>query len=107
MDEAWRLDKESFERKQPALHKLKLLPYVDRTLRKEYMQENFLEKDGLDYIEKWLSKMPDGASPSQTIKKKLLEIIYFLPVTFCSGVLFSIWVLCNLCKTTYLNMECD
>jgi len=80
MDEAWRLDKESFERKQPALHKLKLLPYVDRTLRKEYMQENFLEKDGLDYIEKWLSKMPDGASPSQTIKKKLLEIIYFLPV---------------------------
>jgi len=80
MEEAFKLDQECLECKQLALNKLRILPEFDKILRKEYVQKNFLDKDGLDSIEKWLRKMPDGSSPSQTLKKKLLEIIHILPV---------------------------
>jgi transcription factor SPN1 len=80
MEEAFRLDLDCIERKQPALNKLRLLPEIEKALRKEYILGNFLDNDGLDVIEKWLRKLPDGSFPSQTLKKKMLELIQYLPV---------------------------
>ena len=43
------------------------------------MQYYFLEEDGLQAMEKWIRKYPNGEDPSYTVRKRVLEIILSLP----------------------------
>lgn len=83
MDGAYEQDLMCFKMKQPALNKLKLLPTVEASLKRGAVQKSFIEFSvgGLDAIAKWLMKLPNGAPPSLQLKKRLVDIIYQLPVT--------------------------
>lgn len=89
METAYEEDIECFRMKRPALNKLKLLGKVESVLRKTANQKAFIDlggnpdisDTGLDILSKWLSKLPNGAQPSLQLKKKIVDIIYQLPVT--------------------------
>ncbi len=40
-----------------------------------------LTDTGLDILAKWLAKLPNGALPSLQLRKKIVDIIFQLPVT--------------------------
>mmetsp|Transcript_44801 Transcript_44801/g.51769 ORF Transcript_44801/g.51769 Transcript_44801/m.51769 type:complete len:359 (-) Transcript_44801:212-1288(-) len=80
MEEAYDRDRLSNKQKKPALEKLKYINTLAQALKKNQVQEKFLNNQGLDMMSKWLEKMPDGSPPGQTLKKKLIEIIATLPV---------------------------
>ena len=44
------------------------------------IQDNFLNQNGLGIFAKWLGKLPDGSTPSISLKKKILSILKFLRV---------------------------
>jgi len=88
MEQAYEEDIECFRMKRPALNKLKMLGKVETVLRKTSNQRAFIDlgnvesqDTGLDILSKWLSKLPNGAQPSLQLKKKIVDIIYQLPVT--------------------------
>jgi transcription factor SPN1 len=89
MEQAYEEDLQCFRLKRPALNKLKLLSKVETVLKKTSNQRAFIDlgnapdiqDTGLDILAKWLAKLPNGALPSLQLRKKIIDIIFALPVT--------------------------
>jgi transcription factor SPN1 len=83
MENAYEEDIISFKNKQPALNKLKLLPKVEDRLKRAGFQKAFIDSrtNGLEIISRWLKKLPNGVAPSLQLKRRLVDIIFQLPVT--------------------------
>lgn len=66
-------DCELNRRGQTALQKLKLLPLVDKQIKKVHLREGLLDAGILSAITDWLTRLPDGNLPHLQIREKLLQ----------------------------------
>lgn len=79
MDEAVAADCLANQKDQPGLSKLRLVPVMLNKLKHAEMQRKFLDQDGLHYINRFISRQPDGSWPLSSVRGKVLDLIYQLP----------------------------
>lgn len=79
--EAIVLDKKNMERHQPALAKLKLVGLIQKFLSNYYYQKIFLEYNGLELLQDWLKKNPDGSLPVLNQVITILDVLASLSVS--------------------------
>ena len=63
----------------PGLAKLRIVDKVITKLKSREFSELFLDKDGLNVINKFISKLPDGSWPLSNVRHSILKLIYTLP----------------------------
>ena len=80
MEVAAEQDAAAYALKQPAIHKLKMLPEVKLKLRQTELQELFLKNGLLSVLFTWLNLMPDGNLPNINLRSSLIRVIDTLPV---------------------------
>jgi transcription factor SPN1 len=81
MDEAADKDYEAIKKKQPATHKLAMLPTVEAILAKSSLHEAILDYLLLMSIRRWLEPLPDRSLPAYSIQRTLLTALTKLPIT--------------------------
>jgi len=77
----WAFEQDNLANKerQPALHKLMLVPEIEETLSKSVLYKMLVEKEIYGIINDWLSPLPDGSHPNLKIKEVLLKALFKLP----------------------------
>ncbi len=68
-------DKECFKRGLPAIEKLRTIPYLAQILKTNEIASYFLNGNGLNLIEEYFKKNPDGSVPCLNQIGKMLDII--------------------------------
>jgi transcription factor SPN1 len=81
MENAADNDFEAIKNKQPATHKLAMLPTVEAILAKSALHEAILDTMLLMTIRRWLEPLPDRSLPAYSIQRTLLTALQKLPVT--------------------------
>jgi transcription factor SPN1 len=81
MEQAADKDFDAITHKQPATHKLAMLPKVDSILAKSALHEVILDQLLLITIRRWLEPLPDRSLPAYSIQRTLLTALQKLPVT--------------------------
>lgn len=81
LDKAIEKDNENANNNQPSLEKLRSLPYLDKILHKESFSNEFLQKNGLNYLQEFLKRSQDGSFPCINQIQKILSILDDLPIT--------------------------
>ncbi|KAK3777219.1 hypothetical protein RRG08_047839 [Elysia crispata] len=79
MKEAANLDRELNQKKQLAVNKIKMLPYVANQLKKSDLHGIFLESGILGAITEWLAPLPDKSLPHLNIREMLLKVLQQFP----------------------------
>jgi len=69
----------SNKKNTPGLEKLKLIPTILKKLKNKEFASIFLDENGLDIINDFISMLPDGSWPLSSARSKLFSIIYKLP----------------------------
>lgn len=81
MTQAYEKDVANNKQGKPALEKLKLMDKICKKLKHQTFASYFLDSNGLDVINNFISMLPDGSWPLSSLRSKILEIIYKLPAT--------------------------
>lgn len=81
MTKAYEKDIANNKQGKPALEKLKLMDRIGKKLKHHRFASIFLDSNGLDVINNFISMLPDGSWPLSTLRSKILKIIYRLPAT--------------------------
>lgn len=58
---------------------MKLIPTVLKKLKNQDFAGIFLDEEGLDVINSFISMLPDGSWPLSSMRSSLLEVIHKLP----------------------------
>lgn len=74
-------DVESNKAGKPGTAKLRLAEKVISKLKNMRFAEQFLQFNGLNVINKFLARLPDGSWPLSNVRNGILKLIYTLPVT--------------------------
>lgn len=74
-------DKECFKKGIPALEKLRTIPYLSQILKTIEVATFFLNMNGLNLLEEFLKKNPDGSTPCYNQIEKILDIISLLNIS--------------------------
>lgn len=80
MNTASQLDISSNKIGKPGLEKLKLIDTVLKKLKHKEFASIFLDENGLDVINSFISPLPDNSWPLSSVRAKLLDVISKLPV---------------------------
>jgi hypothetical protein len=81
MREAVELDKQYFDLKKPSLEKLKLLPAIHKFLANIYFQKLFLQQNGLELLQEWIRKNPDGTYPALNQITQIIDLLSGLQIS--------------------------
>ncbi|XP_022753623.1 protein IWS1 homolog 1-like [Durio zibethinus] len=65
---------------QPAINKLRKLPFLTEVLSKKSFQLEFLDCGVLTLLKNWLEPLPDGSLPNATIRGTILNILTDFPL---------------------------
>jgi hypothetical protein len=63
----------------PGMAKLGMVERLTSQMKSTGLQTKFLEQDGLEMINRFISKLPDGSWPLSSARAKVLELIFVLP----------------------------
>jgi len=66
---------------RPGIAKLKMMDKIIGKLKSMQFASAFLDKDGLNVLNKFISKLPDGSWPLSNVRNQILKLIYSLPAT--------------------------
>ncbi|CAG9460425.1 unnamed protein product [Pedinophyceae sp. YPF-701] len=80
MEKAAKDDRAANEAARPAGAKVRLLPEVEAMLRKQHLQETFLNHGLLECIAEWLDLMPDRSLPNVRVRSSMLRVLKDLDV---------------------------
>jgi len=75
------LDSASNAKGKPGLEKLRLFPSMMHKLKDDRFAGIFLDMQGLEYLNLFISPLPDGSWPLATVRDQLAKAILRLPVT--------------------------
>ena len=67
------LDNKNRKINKPSLNKLKILPAIRNFLANIYYQKEFLAQDGLEILQEWLIRNPDGTYPPLNQIRSMLD----------------------------------
>lgn len=81
MEEAADKDFDAIKNKQPATHKLAMLPTVEAIFAKSALHETILDNLLLMTLRRWLEPLPDRSLPAYSIQRTLLAALQKLPIT--------------------------
>lgn len=84
MREAKEDDEIAHKQDQPCVHKLKVLPVLQRELCREELRDGFVVAGGIDVLNNWVTLLEDGTKPSDTIVIGILKLLRQLPVSTMS-----------------------
>ena len=73
LNESVELDKQNRRKNKPSLNKLKLLPSISNFLSNIYYQKEFLSQNGLETLQEWLIRNPDGTFPPLNQIRTMLD----------------------------------
>lgn len=73
-------DNENNKAGKPGIAKLRMVDKVITKLKSHSFASVFLDHSGLEIINKFINKLPDGSWPLSTVRGKLLSSIYGLPI---------------------------
>lgn len=79
MNYATESDIESNRLNKPGIAKLRILDKVITKLKSPSFSELFLDHDGLNILNKFIGKLPDGSYPLSNVRTKIFNMIYSLP----------------------------
>lgn len=79
MDQAQQEDDKAFQRHQPAIHKLTLLPLVRQAVGMKALQNTLLERDFLCSLRDWIRPRDAETLPSLTVRSAVYEMLRDLP----------------------------
>lgn len=79
MNFATESDIENNKKGKPGIAKLRLMEKVITKLKNPNFAEYFLEADGLNVINRFIRKLPDGSWPLSNVRSKIFHLIYSLP----------------------------
>jgi transcription factor SPN1 len=79
MAQAAELDDECFKRKEPSLHKVQLLPTVQRAVAMKSLHNTLLEKDFLCYLRDWIEPKSSSSLPALSLRTSVYEMLLKLP----------------------------
>lgn len=79
MKKAVASDIESNKNNRPGLEKFKLVPTVLKKLKNKEFAGIFLDENGLDIINSFITMLPDGSWPLSSVRSKIYNLIYKLP----------------------------
>jgi transcription factor SPN1 len=68
-------DRKSFNKKLPAINKLKLLSTIEKFLSNNCYQKTFLDVGGLEVLKEWIKRNKDGTYPILNQITKMLDIL--------------------------------
>jgi hypothetical protein len=74
-------DVESNKQGKPGTAKLRIAEKVISKLKNMRFAEQFLHCNGLNVLNKFLARLPDGSWPLSNVRNGILKLIYTLPVT--------------------------
>lgn len=74
-------DVESNKQGKPGTAKFRIADKVINKLRNMRFAEQFLHCNGLNVLNKFLARLPDGSWPLSNVRNGILKLIYTLPVT--------------------------
>lgn len=80
MEAALEADLEAFSRKEPALHKLKMLKKSQDALSIRKMHEYLMNGGILGVLKGWLEPMPDGSLPNSKVRGAVLSMLESLKI---------------------------
>jgi len=80
MKNAYDSDLVAFQKKLPAIKKLKFMSEIEKFLANHSFQNEFLNQNGCVIIESYLKVNPDGTYPPYNQIQKILEILDALPI---------------------------
>lgn len=80
MEAALEADLEAFSRKEPALHKLRMLKKAQDALSIQKMHEFFMSGGILGLLKGWLEPMPDGSLPNTRVRGGVLSMLQNLRI---------------------------
>ena len=79
MDVACRKDEECMRRGEPAVHKLSLLPAVQKIVNMKHMQVTLLEYDLLNVLKDWIEPRDAKTLPSHAVRTAVYDMLLKLP----------------------------
>lgn len=79
MNDAINKDNNANKKGMPGMSKLGLVEKVVSQLKNQGLQRKFLEQDGLEMVNRFISKLPDGSWPLSSARSKILNLIMVLP----------------------------
>ncbi len=79
MNFATESDIENNKKGKPGIAKLRLMEKIITKLKGHSFAEYFLDSDGLNIINRFIAKLPDGSWPLSNVRTKILNLIYSLP----------------------------
>jgi len=80
MEAALEADLEAFSRKEPALHKLRMLKKAQEALSIQKMHEYLMVGGILGVLKGWLEPMPDGSLPNTRVRGGVLSMLESLRI---------------------------
>lgn len=80
MEAALDADREAFEHKQPALHKLRMLKKAMDAFAIQRMHDHLLRGGVLGVLKGWLEPMPDGSLPNSKVRSGVLQMLASLRI---------------------------
>ena len=80
MEAALDADREAFDHKQPALHKLRMLKKAEDAFGIQRMHDHLLRGGVLGVLKGWLEPMPDGSLPNSKVRAGVLQMLVSLKI---------------------------
>lgn len=80
MEAALDADREAFDLKQPALHKLRMLKKAEDAFGIQRMHDHLLRGGVLGVLKGWLEPMPDGSLPNSKVRAGVLQMLASLKI---------------------------
>ena len=80
MQMAWDSDNSNNKRGKPGLAKLMIIDKCLQKLKHHEFANIFLDSNGLDLIDKFISMLPDGSWPLSSVRSKIFQAIIKLPI---------------------------
>lgn len=80
MEAALDADREAFDHKQPALHKLRMLKKAQDAFSIQKLHDHLLRGGVLGVLKGWLEPMPDGSMPNSKVRSGVLQMLVSLKV---------------------------
>lgn len=80
MEVAVEEDMVAFEKKKPAVHKLRMLERVEDIVSMKKLHNELLDSGLLGVLKAWIDLMPDGTLPNSRIRSAVLSMLLRLPV---------------------------
>lgn len=81
MNYAAESDVESNKAGRPGTAKLRVVEKVITKLKNMSFAGHFVACEGLDVLNKFIAKLPDGSLPLSSVRQSILKVIHTLPVT--------------------------